>query len=139
MLTGGLFAEYTPLICDQAVSWCALPFPKYTLPEEDDSLLAPSRIEGGHKIPGHGEARVVVNFWFFVFVYYGFYNITALLWITKVFNIYSLNWYVLRAPVFDIRISSDQNQVAQDARISCDYITYRSHLHSSADTDILLP
>lgn len=34
-----------------------------------------------------------VNFWFFLFVYYGFYNITALMWITKVFNIYSLNWY----------------------------------------------
>lgn len=47
----------------------------------------------GHKIPGHGEARVEINFWFFLFVYYGFYNITALLWITKVFNIYSLNWW----------------------------------------------
>ncbi len=34
-----------------------------------------------------------VNFWFFLFVYYGFYNLTALIWITKVFNIYSLNWW----------------------------------------------
>ena len=34
-----------------------------------------------------------VNFWFFLFVYYGFYNVTALIWITKVFNIYSLNWW----------------------------------------------
>lgn len=52
------------------------------------------RIKAGHKTPGHGEARVEVNFWFFLFVYYGFYNVTALMWITKVFNIYSLNWSV---------------------------------------------
>ena len=36
----------------------------------------------GIKIPGHGESRVEINFWFFLFVYYGFYNITALMWIT---------------------------------------------------------
>ena len=35
-----------------------------------------------------------INFWFFLFVYYGFYNVTALMWITKVFNLYSLNWSV---------------------------------------------
>lgn len=34
-----------------------------------------------------------MNFWFFLFVYYGFYNLTALMWITKVFNLYSLNWW----------------------------------------------
>lgn len=34
-----------------------------------------------------------VNFWFFLFVYYSFYNLTALIWITKVFNLYSLNWW----------------------------------------------
>ncbi|KOS18986.1 Uncharacterized protein ESCO_000542 [Escovopsis weberi] len=45
------------------------------------------------KIPGHGNARVQVNFWFFLFVFYGFYNITALTWISKVFNLYSLNWW----------------------------------------------
>jgi hypothetical protein len=79
----------------QAVGWCALPFPQYAVPEDDDidgvafglRLLA-------DKSPGHGEARVEINFWFFLFVYYGFYNVTALMWITKVFNIYSLNWYV---------------------------------------------
>lgn len=47
----------------------------------------------GSKVPGHGAARVQVNFWFFLFVYYGFYNLTALIWITKVFNLYSLNWW----------------------------------------------
>lgn len=46
-----------------------------------------------HRAPGHGEARVQVNFWFFLLVYYGFYNLTALIWITKVFNLYSLNWW----------------------------------------------
>jgi hypothetical protein len=74
-----------------AVGWCALPFPQYDLPDSDGMLLKGDK---GHKIPGHGESRVELNFWFFLFVYYGFYNITALMWITKVFNIYSLNWSV---------------------------------------------
>ncbi|OAF58437.1 hypothetical protein VC83_06347 [Pseudogymnoascus destructans] len=73
-----------------AVAWCAIPFPQYALPrnggEEDGDT-------DGHRVPGHGQARVLVNFWFFLFVYYGFYNFTALMWITKVFNIYSLNWW----------------------------------------------
>ncbi|KAF7556631.1 hypothetical protein G7046_g6242 [Stylonectria norvegica] len=47
----------------------------------------------GRKTPGHGAARVQVSFWFFLFVYYGCYNLTALIWITKVFNLYSLNWW----------------------------------------------
>ncbi|KAB8305016.1 hypothetical protein EYC80_004321 [Monilinia laxa] len=75
-----------------AVAWCALPFPQYEFPDDDDVDDLPTNTFG-HKIPGHGEARVEINFWFFLFVYYGFYNITALMWITKVFNIYSLNWW----------------------------------------------
>ncbi|TGO35732.1 hypothetical protein BHYA_0148g00200 [Botrytis hyacinthi] len=75
-----------------AVAWCALPFPQYEFPDDDNMVDSPLAIFG-HKIPGHGEARVEINFWFFLFVYYGFYNITALMWITKVFNIYSLNWW----------------------------------------------
>ena len=82
-----------------AVAWCAIPFPQYPLPGDDDDVDDdrgaapgdPGRSSG--KVPGHGQARVQVNFWFFLFVYYGFYNITALIWITKVFNIYSLNWW----------------------------------------------
>jgi hypothetical protein len=73
------------------VAWCAIPIPQYPLPDDDDlDVLASTLV--GHKIPGHGEARVEINFWFFLFVYYGFYNITALIWVTKVFNIYCLNW-----------------------------------------------
>ncbi|UNI23386.1 hypothetical protein JDV02_009208 [Purpureocillium takamizusanense] len=72
-----------------AVAWCSVPFPQYPLPDYDD----PDSAEDGHKAPGHGEAEVQVNFWFFLFVYYGFYNVTALIWITKVFNLYSLNWW----------------------------------------------
>ncbi|KAK6214079.1 hypothetical protein LQW54_004681 [Pestalotiopsis sp. IQ-011] len=74
-----------------AVIWCAIPFPKYPL-EPDDADLYPG-IGDDHRVPGHGAARVQVNFWFFLFVYYGFYNLTALIWITKVFNLYSLNWW----------------------------------------------
>lgn len=85
-----------------AVAWCALPVPQYDF--EDGEWSAVRRLEGdgeGHRVPGHGEARVEVNFWFFLFVYYGFYNVTALMWITKVFNIYSLNWYVLAVALGD--------------------------------------
>ncbi len=78
-------------VSSQAVGWCALPFPQYPLPDDlDGEPKGPA--QSGRKVPGHGEARVQVNFWFFLFVYYGFYNLTALIWITKVFNIYSLNW-----------------------------------------------
>ncbi|KAK0631724.1 hypothetical protein B0T14DRAFT_532351 [Immersiella caudata] len=75
-----------------AVAWCAVPFPQYPLPDDDTS--EPGQTPGlGSKVPGHGAAGVQVNFWFFLFVYYSFYNLTALIWITKVFNIYSLNWW----------------------------------------------
>jgi hypothetical protein len=92
----------------QAVAWCAVPFPKYSFPDEnngDDSasdiLLRLTRTVAtfDSKIPGHGEARVQVNFWFFLFVYYGFYNLSALIWITKVFNLYRLNWYAMAVPI----------------------------------------
>lgn len=66
-----------------------MPFPKYALNDEHGRPTDP-----GSKIPGHGAARVRVNFWFFLFFFYGFYNLTALMWITKVFNLYSLNWLV---------------------------------------------
>jgi hypothetical protein len=83
------------------VAWCALPFPKYPFPDDDDDDLVVrngvlgTQAAGGRKTPGHGSARVQIDFWFFLFVYYGFYNLTALIWITKVFNLYSLNWYVM--------------------------------------------
>jgi hypothetical protein len=83
------------LTLGKTVAWCALPFPQYDLTDdfEDDGARSLDTEGGGHRIPGHGEARVLVNFWFFLFVYYGFYNVTALMWVTKVFNIYSLNWW----------------------------------------------
>jgi len=43
--------------------------------------------------PGHGSSQVAINFWFFLTIYYGFYNLVGLLWITKIFNMYSLNWW----------------------------------------------
>lgn len=51
---------------------------------------------GGGGGPGHGEALVILNFWFFLTVYYGSYNLIGLLWITKLFNIYSFNWWPAR-------------------------------------------
>ncbi|PHH70282.1 hypothetical protein CDD80_6114 [Ophiocordyceps camponoti-rufipedis] len=65
------------------VGWCAVPLPQYPLDTEPEP----------GKTPGHGAARVRLNFWFFLLVYYGLYSLTALAWITKVFNLYSLNWW----------------------------------------------
>ncbi|KAI2604672.1 hypothetical protein GGR54DRAFT_449812 [Hypoxylon sp. NC1633] len=80
-----------------AVAWCAIPFPQYPLSPDSRAhhspKPSPDSPSENHKVPGHGEARVQVNFWFFLLVYYGFYNLTALIWITKVFNLYSLNWW----------------------------------------------
>ncbi|KAI5467433.1 hypothetical protein BGZ63DRAFT_419140 [Mariannaea sp. PMI_226] len=73
-----------------AVVWCSIPFPQYSFPDYEDDSDGQSP---GGKAPGHGAARVQVDFWFFLFVYYGLYNLTALIWITKVFNLYSLNWW----------------------------------------------
>ncbi|KAH6692627.1 hypothetical protein F5X68DRAFT_59710 [Plectosphaerella plurivora] len=70
-----------------AITWCAIPFPQYPLPNDGDGD------EPSGKVPGHGQPRVRVNFWFFLFVYYGFYILTALMYITKMFNLYSLNWW----------------------------------------------
>ncbi|KAF9434686.1 hypothetical protein BGZ76_007613 [Entomortierella beljakovae] len=39
------------------------------------------------------QPNVLINFWWFLWFYYGFYNAVALLLITKIFNIYSLNWW----------------------------------------------
>ncbi|EPE05970.1 fungal protein [Ophiostoma piceae UAMH 11346] len=74
-----------------AVAWCAIPFPQYPIGDYEDDDDG----DGGrrHRIPAHGEARVRINFWYFLLVYYGPYNMTALVWITKVFNLYSLNWW----------------------------------------------
>ncbi|PTB40475.1 uncharacterized protein TrAFT101_005661 [Trichoderma asperellum] len=85
-----------------AVAWCAVPFPQYSFPDDGDDGDGESSVwlrltrtvaTFDSKTPGHGAARVQVNFWFFLFVYYGFYNLSALIWITKVFNLYRLNWW----------------------------------------------
>lgn len=78
---------------EQAVAWCSIPFPQYRIPDDHIGDGDEDRLPDGSRTPGHGAARVQVNFWFFLFVYYGFYNLTALIWITKVFNLYSLNWW----------------------------------------------
>ncbi|KAI7870360.1 hypothetical protein BDF14DRAFT_1879334 [Spinellus fusiger] len=41
--------------------------------------------------PHHQPA--LINFWFFLFWYYGVYNAVALFLITKMFSIYALNWW----------------------------------------------
>lgn len=90
-----------------AVAWCAIPFPQYPLGDDEDwdGHTKPGGSGGRHKTPGHGEAKVEVNFWFFLAVYYALYNLTALVWITKVFHLYSLNWWP-RAVGFPLTIGA---------------------------------
>lgn len=57
----------------QVLSYAAIPFPLYKAPAS--------------------ETAVEINFWFFLFVYYGLYNAVGLLWITKLFNLFSVNWW----------------------------------------------
>lgn len=43
-----------------------------------------------------GESRdgvATINFWFFLLVFYGCYNAVGLLWITKLFNLFAINWW----------------------------------------------
>jgi hypothetical protein len=56
-------------------------------------MFPPSDGDKAGKEPGHGSSQVAINFWFFLVVYYGFYNLVGLIWITKIFNMYSLNWW----------------------------------------------
>jgi len=66
----------TALPCAVVLLWCSIPFPKS--PESTSQ---------------HSAKSTAINFWFFLFIYYGFYNLVGLLWITKLFNLYSLNWW----------------------------------------------
>ncbi|BFZ55463.1 hypothetical protein PYCC9005_002504 [Savitreella phatthalungensis] len=56
------------------LAYAAIPFPLY-----DDE----SRRSG----------VVTTNFWFFLLIFYGFYNAVGLLWITKLFNLFAINWW----------------------------------------------
>ncbi|KAL1924122.1 uncharacterized protein VTP21DRAFT_7157 [Calcarisporiella thermophila] len=86
-----------------AVAWCSIPLPfKYLenmYPGQppgnrtySDAITLMDLKEG--TCNGDPEDDLInINFWFFLFFYFGFYNAIALLLITKIFNIYSLNWW----------------------------------------------
>lgn len=59
--------------------WCSMPIPF------DDCPTLPCDYQGN--IPIH------MNFWFYLFWYFGIYNAIALFLITKLFSIYAFNWY----------------------------------------------
>ncbi|CAG8656428.1 2959_t:CDS:2 [Funneliformis caledonium] len=89
------------------LAWCAVPFPNnnpYKDPDKNissvdyikDNLLAYNSSSNDtdlSHIPAPNPEPVEINFWFFLFFYYGFYNAIALLMITKIFDLYSLNWW----------------------------------------------
>ncbi|KAF3923883.1 hypothetical protein ABW21_db0209511 [Orbilia brochopaga] len=47
-------------------------------------------------VPGHGKAQVEIHWWFFLFIYYGFYLLMGLFYMTALFNLYNLNWWPAR-------------------------------------------
>ncbi|KAI8605795.1 hypothetical protein EDD21DRAFT_299039 [Dissophora ornata] len=69
------------------IMWCAVPLRTY--PDDPEGNM--SNINTLPTAPP--QPSVLINFWFFLWFYYGFYNAIALLLITKIFNIYSLNWW----------------------------------------------
>lgn len=71
--------------------FCAIPLPSYPLCSNPPESFPLRHIN--IRVPGKGEALVQLNFWFFLFIYYGLYNCVALLWITKLFHIYNMNWW----------------------------------------------
>ncbi|KAF0441644.1 transmembrane transporter [Gigaspora margarita] len=74
------------------LAWCAVPFPTYVPSNTIKHFGFLSDINIFH-LPNHDDNPVEINFWFFLFFYYGFYNAIALLMVTKMFDLYSLNWW----------------------------------------------
>ncbi|KAJ1921960.1 hypothetical protein H4219_000307 [Mycoemilia scoparia] len=62
-----------PALC--VVAWCSVPIPMTTIKNND------------------GNQAIAMNFWFFLFFYYGIYSAVALLLVTQIFRLYSLNWW----------------------------------------------
>ncbi|CAG8489771.1 1911_t:CDS:2 [Acaulospora colombiana] len=84
------------------LTWCAVPFPTYDPNESPlDGIKSMMGLTGSadlndtdaHYQSSESEKPVEINFWFFLFFYYGFYNAVALLMITKIFDLYYLNWW----------------------------------------------
>ncbi|KAK6340046.1 hypothetical protein TWF730_001821 [Orbilia blumenaviensis] len=50
----------------------------------------------GADAPGHGKALVEIHWWFFLLVYYGFYLLMGLFYMTSLFNLYNMNWWPAR-------------------------------------------
>ncbi|KAK6523004.1 hypothetical protein TWF281_002427 [Arthrobotrys megalospora] len=108
------------------VGWCAIPLPITVKPDtSNDTTFITSIIEsilhmiwpGKHlheesvgwsgttfangtdpvsDAPGHGKALVEIHWWFFLLVYYGFYLLMGLFYMTSLFNLYNMNWWPAR-------------------------------------------
>ncbi|KAI8994866.1 hypothetical protein BDB01DRAFT_714710 [Pilobolus umbonatus] len=69
--------------------WCSMPIPF----DDCDSLICDYLDEMDPSISGMSGSPSRINFWYFLFFYYGVYNAIALLMIAKMFSIYALRWY----------------------------------------------
>ncbi|CAG8532456.1 8268_t:CDS:2 [Acaulospora morrowiae] len=82
------------------LAWCAVPFPTYDSNNDPigdvKTLVNLMGSADSNDTDTHDNKPVEINFWFFLFFYYGFYNAVALLMITKIFDLYSLNWWPAR-------------------------------------------
>ncbi|KAI9023884.1 hypothetical protein CLU79DRAFT_748625 [Phycomyces nitens] len=75
--------------------WCSIPIPFddcATLPCDYDPYST-SRLSILPLAEKPNNQPTLINFWFFLFWYYGLYNAMALFLITKMFSIYAVNWW----------------------------------------------
>ncbi|BGP48888.1 hypothetical protein JCM10450v2_004767 [Rhodotorula kratochvilovae] len=61
--------------------------------EEEEAQLDAGAFEGDGPGEDEPELPVDANFWFFLLCYYGFYVAVALVFVTKLFDLYRLNWW----------------------------------------------
>ncbi|RIA84760.1 hypothetical protein C1645_879747 [Glomus cerebriforme] len=100
-----IFLKFNVFPVAVVLAWCAIPVP-YNDPYDDSNILSVNYIKksllgyysssndtDSSHLPDNSLEPVEINFWFFLFFYYGFYNAIALLMITKIFDLYSLNWW----------------------------------------------
>ncbi|TNY20695.1 hypothetical protein DMC30DRAFT_438635 [Rhodotorula diobovata] len=75
--------------------WCSVPFPVQDPYNEEPPWLDDGSGGGGNNDPPKVEPVLPVdaNFYFFLVCYYGFYVAVALVFVTKLFDLYRLNWW----------------------------------------------
>ncbi|KAJ1981205.1 hypothetical protein H4R34_002164 [Dimargaris verticillata] len=95
-----LLLQVMPVVV--AVAWCAVPIPDDNRfrwgPSPESTPVMPTRPWSNIHSLAHGASigpgrPAKMNFWFFLFFFYGGYNACALWLVNQFFRIYALNWW----------------------------------------------